>query len=139
MPELTEKRIMEEQWPPMVQMNETLESGDEPEVVQMTELDVSWMLATVLKMKWTDVQGITDDLERRFLYNKAMWIAQAMNEESSKLEEKKSELEAQLDAKIQSLTNQQEAIAAHQTNFGEQPMGEGDFVDPGRANEGLNL
>jgi hypothetical protein len=64
-----------ESWPPRLQ----IEEGKEP--IQLHELDVSWIYCTVLNMKWGDAQSVTDVLERKFLYNKAMIISQAMVEQ----------------------------------------------------------
>ena len=126
MPKSTEEQLLSEEWPPMIQV-------EDDQVVQMTELDVSWLLATTLKMKWHDVQAIEDNLERRFLYNKAMWIAQAMNDETAKLEEKKNMLEEKLDKKIEELTMQQDQIQAPEV------FGQGAFDDGEEHQTGSTL
>ena len=97
MPEVREKMLMEQDWPPSV----ILEEGADP--IQMTELDVSWVFCSVLKMKWEDAQGVKENVERRFLYDKSMSLANAMQEQAQEIEERRAQMEKNIDDKLATL------------------------------------
>ena len=87
----------EAEWPPKVQ----LEEGEEP--VKLTEFDISWVFCTVLGMKWDDAQTLTNETERKFLYNKAMVLTENLVAQRVQMEEEKKALNAQLQEKIDNL------------------------------------
>ena len=96
MPEEREKLLLEQPWPPEVKVSED-------ESVAMTELDVSWIYCQVLNMSWKDANAVKDNLERRFLYDKCMALAEGMQKQADLLDEKRKEYEAAIDKKIEQL------------------------------------
>jgi len=93
--EAHQKFLDEQPWPPKLQVGE--------HIVELDELDVSWTLCTVLKMRWLDVQKVTEVAERKFLYNKAMMVAESLGKEQEEIDAKKAEVEGALRRKLESL------------------------------------
>ena len=56
MPKELEEQLMELEWPPVVEFPTEKEGETRP--VTLTELDVNWILCTVLGMKWSDATGV---------------------------------------------------------------------------------
>lgn len=102
MPIEREKQLLEQQWPPSIQ----LDSQEEP--VRMSELDVNWIFCSVLNMNWKDAKDVTDDLERRFLYDKAMYVSNQMSVREQEIREKQEALESKLNNKIDEITSPSE-------------------------------
>ena len=96
MPKEREDLLLEQPWPPQVQIAED-------ETVEMTELDVNWIYCQVLKMHWKDAVAVEDNLQRRFLYDKCMALAEGMQKQTELLEEKRAEYEKAIDQKIDEL------------------------------------
>ncbi len=112
MPKELEEQLMDMPWPPVVKIG----TEENPEEVTLTDLDVTWALCTLLGMKWHDATAVTDDLHKRFLYNKAMQVAQQQSEATREVEAKRKEYENKIDEQLSNLANQanltQDNIAA---------------------------
>ena len=92
-----EEHLAKMPWPPMVQVKE----DEEP--FELTELDINWVFCTMLGMKWLDACGVTDLTHRKFLYNKAMMLAEDVTRKRVELDRKREDLENKLEAKIKSI------------------------------------
>ena len=101
MPKELEEQLMELEWPPVVEFPTEKEGETRP--VTLTELDVNWILCTVLGMKWSDATGVEDNLHRRFLYNKAMEIASSQAGRLDDFEKQKEELETKIDGQLKDI------------------------------------
>ena len=92
------KFLEEMKWPPLLEI--------EGQKIQLDEMDVSWTFCTVLNMRWADAKVIDDITERKFLWTKAQMIAQAMEEQQQKVENKSKQLEQSIDNKIQQMNQE---------------------------------
>lgn len=87
------------EWPPSIPV-------DDGSQVKLTEMDVNWMFCTVLNMKWRDAKEVTDLKERKFLYNKALLMAQSIREQNEDIESKKAEVEQQIRKQVEQMQTQ---------------------------------
>ena len=71
-PEAVQAALEKMTWPPYVQFEE----NQDP--IRMTEMDISWLFCTVLGMKWRDATGISNIMERKFLYHKAIILTEQL-------------------------------------------------------------
>lgn len=99
MPRELEDQLKGLEWPPKVKVD-TEEGVQE---IELTELDVNWLFCTVLGMRWSDATSVTDNLERRFLYNKAMEVATEQAQSANAIEEEKARMEAKIDEQLKNI------------------------------------
>ena len=97
MPKELEENLKKLPWPP------TIKLGEEEEEIHLTELDVNWMFCTLLGMTWASACDVTDEMHRKFLYNKAMEVAANSQGNKSQLEAEKERLEAKIDKQIENI------------------------------------
>ena len=119
---------------PTESMLETLDEGEWPPVVnvdkevdfKLTELDISWTLCTVLGMSWKDAVSVDDEHQRKFLYSKALVIAEGMQKAQAEAEERKQQMEREIRSKLDAQAD--EYLANNPAIHGSPPSDVGDFA-----------
>ena len=102
MPKELEDQLKDMPWPPQVRLGDPA-SDEPPEDLQLTELDVSWVFCQLLGMRWNDAVQVSDEMHRKFLYNKAMELANQQVKDGQDLQNEKSRMEEKIDDQLKSI------------------------------------
>ena len=103
MPKKLEDQLNDLPWPPKVRLGDPNSDEGASEEIQLTELDVNWVFCQLLGMRWSDAAGVADQLERKFLYNKAMELAQGQVDQEKELQAEKGRMEDKIDDQLKNI------------------------------------